>query len=452
MKKMPLYQKIALILFGLFLSLVLLEIGIRMGGFAYLSLQKHRNRTTIGDQGTYRIMCLGESTTVAGGRNSYPSQLEEILNRRDTEIKFRVINKGIPATDTEYIVSSLSLWLSEYRPNMVIAMMGINDERYRYFFSYKDNPAGKFLLFLNSLRTYKLVRFLYFRIANKRKALFKEPIEADSERYNTYDCIDPLCWRLGRYSEAEKILKKDIEINPKNTKTYQKLGWLYAILGRYDQAEEVLEKAIEANPGMPDAYIELGSLYRKFEKYDQAEEMFKKAIELDPKRDDAYIKLGWIYKRLGKYDRAEETLKKAMNINPESSRVYGALAVLYTDLDEHSLAEEYYRKAEEVRKTYNVLKTYNNYRLLQKQLAAKGIKLVCVQYPMRNIEPLKKIFKGEEDIIFVDNEKLFKEAVEKEGYNEYFTDMFGGDFGHCTPKGNRLLAENIANTILKERF
>src|SRR4030042_1479156 len=196
---------------------------------------------------------------------------------------------------------------------------------------------------------------------------------------------------------------------------------------------------------MPDAYIELGSLYRKFEKYDQAEEMFKKAIELDPKRDDAYIKLGWIYKRLGKYDRAEETLKKAMNINPESSRVYGALAVLYTDLDEHSLAEEYYRKAEEVRKTYNVLKTYNNYRLLQKQLAAKGIKLVSVQYPMRNIEPLKKIFKGEEDIIFVDNEKLFKEAVEKEGYNEYFTDMFGGDFGHCTPKGNRLLAENIAN-------
>jgi lysophospholipase L1-like esterase len=30
--------------------------------------------------------------------------------------------------------------------------------------------------------------------------------------------------------------------------------------------------------------------------------------------------------------------------------------------------------------------------------------------------------------------------------------MLGGDFGHCTPKGNRLLAENIAQTILKEVF
>jgi hypothetical protein len=30
--------------------------------------------------------------------------------------------------------------------------------------------------------------------------------------------------------------------------------------------------------------------------------------------------------------------------------------------------------------------------------------------------------------------------------------MFGGDFGHCTDRGNRLLAENIADTIVKEAF
>jgi hypothetical protein len=30
--------------------------------------------------------------------------------------------------------------------------------------------------------------------------------------------------------------------------------------------------------------------------------------------------------------------------------------------------------------------------------------------------------------------------------------MFAGDFGHCTDKGNRLLAENIATVILKEVF
>jgi len=71
---------------------------------------------------------------------------------------------------------------------------------------------------------------------------------------------------------------------------------------------------------------------------------------------------------------------------------------------------------------------------------------------MRSVEPLKEMFRNREGIIFVDNERPFKERVAKEGYDEYFADMFGGDFGHCTEKGNRLLAGNIANTILKECF
>jgi len=71
---------------------------------------------------------------------------------------------------------------------------------------------------------------------------------------------------------------------------------------------------------------------------------------------------------------------------------------------------------------------------------------------MRSIEPLKRIFGDQQGIIFVDNEKVFKDAVRKQGYTQYFLDMFGGDFGHCTKKGNRLLAENIANVILGEVF
>ena len=54
--------------------------------------------------------------------------------------------------------------------------------------------------------------------------------------------------------------------------------------------------------------------------------------------------------------------------------------------------------------------------------------------------------------IFVNNENSFKEAVKAGNYNDYFTDIFGGDFGHCTTKGNNLLAGNIAKTILREVF
>lgn len=52
----------------------------------------------------------------------------------------------------------------------------------------------------------------------------------------------------------------------------------------------------------------------------------------------------------------------------------------------------------------------------------------------------------------MDNEAIFKKAIFRDGYKEYFRDMFAGDFGHCTVKGNNLLAKNIADVILKELF
>jgi len=72
---------------------------------------------------------------------------------------------------------------------------------------------------------------------------------------------------------------------------------------------------------------------------------------------------------------------------------------------------------------------------------------------MRPVELLKRIFQDDdEEIIFVNNEKVFRDAVAKDGYNAYFVDASSGDFDHCTDRGNKLLAENIANVILKEVF
>jgi hypothetical protein len=117
-------------------------------------------------------------------------------------------------------------------------------------------------------------------------------------------------------------------------------------------------------------------------------------------------------------------------------------------MNKTELAEEYSKK---VSYAYSSL-TIDNYRKLKAILDKRGIRLVCAQYPMRSVEPLKRIFEGERGVIFVDNDHLFKEAVTQGGYREYFLDMFAGDFGHCTLQGNKLLAGNIANAILKEVF
>jgi len=76
------------------------------------------------------------------------------------------------------------------------------------------------------------------------------------------------------------------------------------------------------------------------------------------------------------------------------------------------------------------------------------VRLVCVQYPLQPLAPLQKLLEPAEGVLFVDNRALFLEALQKHHYSELFNDYCYGNFGHGTPLGNRLLAENVAATIL----
>jgi superkiller protein 3 len=259
-----------------------------------------------------------------------------------------------------------------------------------------------------------------------------------------------------QFQQAEECFKKTLELNPGNAEAYIGLGNLYRDQGQFQQEEDTYKKALELNPENHWAYIGLGNLYRDQGQFQQAEECFNKALELNPGNDRAYVELGWLYRHQGQSKQAEDTYKKALELNPGkvvSAKLYGVLGSIYEEMGQFTLAEECYRNANQIRLSgYNPMTAYN-YHKLKEILDKRKIKLVCVQYPMLNIEPLKKIFQGNIDgILFVDNEKTFKEAVKKGSYNMYFRDVFGGDFGHCTEKGNRLLAENIANVILKEVF
>jgi len=290
----------------------------------------------------------------------------------------------------------------------------------------------------------------------------------------------------GQFSQAEATFKKAVEINPGNDVAYVKLGLLYRDQDKFRLAEDAFEKALKANSGNDNAYLELGRIYRDTGRPLQAEVAFKKTIEINPRNDFAYVKLarlyrgqdkfpqseaafkkaielnptkyfpgvelGRLYQDYGKFSEAEAAFKKIIELDPRNENAHRALLVLYEATGRSELGKEYAKKVRRLKLLQYNLATVNNYRKLRKILAARSIRLVCAQYPMRNIGPLKEILGGNEDVIFVDNESIFKDALKKAGSKEYFVDMFGGDFGHCTVKGNQLLAQNIANVILREIF
>ena len=94
-------------------------------------------RQALAKDSTYTILCLGETLTILGGEcstselggeNSYPKQIEHILNASGRNIKFKVINRGALGIISSAIVTQLNENLKKYKPDMVIVMMGINDD------------------------------------------------------------------------------------------------------------------------------------------------------------------------------------------------------------------------------------------------------------------------------------------------------------------------------------
>ncbi|MBN1621081.1 MAG: tetratricopeptide repeat protein [Endomicrobiales bacterium] len=492
MNKTSFMKKLFLVITGILLSLLLLEAGLRMGGFFYLALQDYRNRLEIKKEGAYRIMCLGESTTA----NQYPNFLEEALSNRIKGIKFTVIDKGIPGTTTDTILENLYYNIKQNKPDMIVAMMGINDRDEKNDLGEDIFKSSKPLY--KKLNIYKLFRYLWMNVvkgfseykfsvkspdaqlyinSGNSFTLKKEYKKAERE-YKTAAAINPNhpwayiglvhCYEaLGKHELADKNYKIAVGLDfPLKEWVYIALGNCYLDNKKFKKAEENYKMAAKTNPEAKWAYFSLGCFYGERGEYGKAEEMYKAIIKLNPKDFMAYTGLVDMYKKRYKKGNKDKSLK-LINLIRDSfadekerpgndkftlSIIYGLLEVLYKEIDKNELAAKYFSMARNIRLEYFSLSAKANYKKLAQIAQKEQIKLVCVQYPMLPVDSLKNMLDNSDKAVYVDNEKIFREAVEREGYDVYFNDIFGGYFGHCTDKGNKLLAQNIADAIIKEHF
>lgn len=127
MKLKSLQQKVLLILCGLIVAVLLGELFFRIAG-----LIVDETKVTQLKDNSYRILCIGDSSTFGFGasdaeRFSYPAQLQRILKEKETDRKFEVINLGIPGISSSQVLNRLRRNISEYDPDMIIVMVGIND-------------------------------------------------------------------------------------------------------------------------------------------------------------------------------------------------------------------------------------------------------------------------------------------------------------------------------------
>lgn len=459
-------KNILLTIVSIILTFVVLEGVLRLAGALFLWQQEHSHGQVTLQNGEYRILCIGESTTALGGDFSYPKQLEGILNKAETKDHFVVINKGIPSIDTDVIVRSLPSYISQYHPQMIVAMMGINDHA---FYA----PGG-----WNNLKVIKLIRMI---IEHSRKKFeqkkFENPIqeaaylETEGEYDKAIEILDRYLsqtnnqnvvgrvlglWQLaecykckGQLDKAVENYEKVLSLAPTHNRAWGDLGDTYLLMGQLDKAQLCLTKQISVEPRETWFYSKLVSTLGQLGKTNEIEPMLQYGLRVNPDSTDILIDLGHFYIEQGRLNQAADALEKVLTLAPGESSAFNT--------DVIASLKEIYEKTGQSEKMKELLKTHPlgigsktqiNFEKLKNLAIRNRTALVVMQYPMRSLEPLKRTVGGAPNLLFVDNEHIFKDAVSQGRYADYFIDRFGGDFGHATPKGNYLLASNLASVIL----
>jgi len=482
-------KKIGLIILGIFLALILIEVTMRVSGFILLMSKDYRKQIVDRRDGDYCILCIGESTTYTGGNDSYPMQLERLLNAQSSKRRFKVVNEGATGANTAMILKNIHNSLKKYRPQIVVAMMGINDRILDI--GFEDTDAQEKGPFFKNLRLYKFFKWRHAFAKSKANNAARVNIEnsSDSEVIVRKDMKDNIGKALhlrerGEYAKAMELFMQEVKINPYDRNAWENLWSCYEDQERFEEAEGLFKRQLDMYPDSQFLYKLLAECYmcqRRFKEaamiferllkntdidkeffpyfemgycYEQTDGLLKRrrfyeqAVAGGIESADLYMELGDCYRREENYAATEEMYLKAIKLRGADSKFLGLLGSLYFGQGRRVEAELLFRKASKQRK-----KTYSNFTLfnfirLQNILKEKGIKFICMQYPMRPVSELKDMFTEKNEIIFVDNERIFKDAIRSSRYEDYFTDNFAGDFGHGTQKGDYLIATNLAGIIL----
>lgn len=482
MHKKTVFGRAAALMVGIALAFVCAEAGLRAYGAAALHWQWRRNAQLLRAGNAYRVMCLGESTTMG----QYPRFLESALNAVGNGRKFVVLDRGVTGTHTNEILSHLERNLDEYRPDIVVTMMGINSADSVYI-----NPSRNMFV---RLRLVQLAHWLFrlrFLSRGSETAVVSAPVNLPPAPQNCrlyphpdFGCIEALA-ASGAFEKAEKMYGLLISSAPYEDRESAcvLLSELQSGRGNFDGANATLRHCRKILPSCH-LYIQSGKIARQGENYEESRRLLKIAAEgsapvcTGEKRGEAYLQLSETYDELSRVEEVEAALRKAIEckpgvsewhyllgnylaehgrkaeaaeefektlalLPPNAPRTYGLLAALAEMTGDRGLAS----RAKNLELSHSAVEA-EHYRLLKRKLFERGIPLVAVQYPMRPVEELKTRLEYDPRVVFVDNEALFKDLVRQNGYGTYFVDRFAGDFGHCTDAGNRLLAKNIADAIL----
>ncbi len=320
----------------------------------------------------------------------------------------------------------------------------------------------------------------------------------------SYGLLARALWDRGSIDEEVALLETALERFQPSHLVYRLLSTAYRRQGRGEDALAILEARAEAFPTSPASLTDIADVHLGRGDLRQALAWYRTSTELRrldyPNDDYAFVHIAECEERLGDPEAAEAALRRALEVR-RSGEALTALAMFLDRQDRPDEAQEAFEEAitggaetwpfyknmpgrdyalhlrpegvgeailelarfhqrrgdpERARATLARgeanPRTLHNYGVLSDVVLERVGRLVAIQYPMRDLESLEALILPREGLVLVETREPFEEGVLREGYGTWFIDDYGGDFGHCTREGNRLIAEEVAEGIVEAFF
>ena len=187
----PLHKQLTAILLGTLAALALGELGLRTTGWISYALS---GRGTEADEAGLTILCHGDSNVFGlweTPEESYPGQLQTLLDQREADKHYQVVNLAVPGLGSTHILDVIDDELERVEPDLVLLTIGANDA-----WAWKPAAGIDYLEppFWDNFRLVKVWRLYQQRRREARGELDQEPrvhadaelIEETAERGKTY--------------------------------------------------------------------------------------------------------------------------------------------------------------------------------------------------------------------------------------------------------------------------
>ncbi|MEA5000425.1 MAG: hypothetical protein VB017_00905 [Endomicrobiaceae bacterium] len=443
---MTIIKKILLVFLGIIIALCILEISLQTIALSIKIIKNYEINKELKKKAEITILCLGESTT----DGQWPKFLEEELKKKGLKKEVKIIDEGHEASRTNYLVTEIVYKkIDLYKPDIIVSMMGIND--HDFLITDINKPKFKIL---------KLFYLVKKHIMSGENLLYAEEKELIKNKYIPgFDILFAKAieyFHKKQYDEAIEIYRDLNKYYPDRKKDFiidEILAYKFA-KNQGENADKIISEYMKTDKYF--AVHEILEMLCRTKNVDKINELFLNG-DIIKKYITVFIRFKKDLFNVGALDVVKKIDEQILIILKEPHKfnnmniinICGFEAVEKLLQRDYKEADKYFELQTEYSMMYETPTTQKNYKILAAICKDKKIKLIAMQYPIRSIQPLKKMLENFNEVVFVSNEIRFKEALKEKGYEKIFRDRFAGDFGHCTDYGNRLIAENVAETIVK---